>query len=235
MKIDDLEPSEIFYDLPQPLLKGIYIKRLNRFTGILEFENKIIRVHIPNSGRLEEALREGAEAYFFPKKGLKTEGVFQLVKKGEKLISIDARIPNKLIERLLEKKTKNSKVGIKREAKINGRRIDFLIESQKKIWIETKSITLVEDGFGLFPDSPTLRGREHIKELIKIKENKGEGFIIFVVQREDAYKFSPNKRVDPEFSNLLKEAVLKGIRVIAFNCSVGLKRISLNKKLEVIL
>lgn len=235
LKIDDCELREILYDFPQPLLKGIYIKRLNRFTGILELENKIVKVHIPNSGRLEEALREGVEAYFFSKKGLKTEGVLQLVKNGEKFISIDARIPNKLMERLLAKKTENSMVRIKREAKINGKRIDFLIESSKKIWIETKSITLVEDCFGLFPDSPTPRGREHVKELIKIKENEGEGVIVFVVQREDAHKFSPNKKVDPEFSKLLKEAVLKGIKVLAFNCMVGPERISLNKKLEVIL
>lgn len=235
MKLDNSELTEIFYDFPKPLLNGIYIKRLNRFTGILELGNKIIKVHIPNSGRLEEALREGAESYFLPKKALNTEGILQIVKKGEKFISIDARIPNKLVERLLEKEIGNSMVRIKREAKIDGRRIDFLIEGPKRIWIETKSITLVEDGFGLFPDSPTLRGREHVRELIKIKENEGEGVIVFVVQREDAYKFSPNKKIDPEFSKLLKEAVLKGIKVFAFNCLVSLERISLNKRLEVIL
>jgi len=113
--------------------------------------------------------------------------------------------------------------------------MDFLIEDSKRIWIETKSITLVENGFGLFPDSPTQRGREHLKELIKIKEKGEEGIIVFIVQREDAGKFSPNRKIDPEFSDLLKGAVLKGIEVFAFNCSVSLERISLYKRLEVIL
>ncbi len=200
---------------------------------MLKLKNQLIRVHIPNSGRLEEALKEGSEGYFYLKKGLKTDGVLQLVRNGNRFISIDARIPNKLVGRLLEKKL--PKFLLKKEVKINGRRIDFLIEGEKRIWIETKSITLVENGFALFPDSPTRRGREHIKELIKIKDNGGEGVIIFVVQREDAEKFSPNKKIDPEFSMLLSEANLKGIEIIAFNCSVNPERISLNKKLGVLL
>ena len=233
LKIDDFEPFEISYEFP-PLLEGIYLERLNRFTGSLKFENRIVNVHIPNSGRLQEVLKKGRKAYFSPKKGLKTEGFLQLIKEGEKFVSIDARIPNKLMERLLQKMVGKSKI-IKREAKINGRRMDFLIEDSKRIWIETKSITLVENGFGLFPDSPTQRGREHLKELIKIKEKGEEGIIVFIVQREDAEKFSPNRKIDPEFSDLLKGAVLKGIEVFAFNCSVSLERISLYKRLEVIL
>ncbi len=231
-KLEDFTPSEIFYKFPK-LRKGIYIKRLNRFSGLLKLKNEIIKVHIPNSGRLQEALKEGREAYFYFKKKEKTDGVLQLIRNEEKFISVDTRIPNKLVETLLKKKLPD--FSVKKEAQINGRRVDFLIEGSIKIWIETKSITLVENGVALFPDSPTLRGREHIKELIKIKENGGEGAIIFIAQREDAEKFSPNKRIDSEFSRLLSEANLKGIEIIAFNCSVNPERISLNKKLEVIL
>jgi len=81
LKIDDFEPFEISYEFP-PLLEGIYLERLNRFTGSLKFENRIVNVHIPNSGRLQEVLKKGRKAYFSPKKGLKTEGFLQLIKEG---------------------------------------------------------------------------------------------------------------------------------------------------------
>lgn len=232
MNFEDFEPSEIFYNFPQ-LIRGIFLKRLNRFTGLIKLNDQLIRVHIPNSGRLEEALKKEIEGYFYPKNGLKTDGVLQIVRNGNIFISIDARIPNKLVGRFLEKKI--PKFSVRKEVKINGRRIDFLIEGEKRIWIETKSITLVENGLALFPDSPTQRGREHIKELIKIKEKGGEGVIIFVVQREDAEKFSPNKKIDSEFSTLLKDAKSKGVEIHAFNCRVSPKKIFLNKKLEILL
>lgn len=231
--IEEFKPLEIYHDFPQPLLEGIFLKRLNRFTGLLKFKDKIIRVHIPNSGRLEEALKEGLTGYFHPAKGIKTEGVLQLIDNKGKFISIDSRIPNKLIGELLERRLKKERFELKREVKIDSRRIDFLVEGKGRVWIETKSITLVKDGFALFPDSPTLRGREHVKELIKIKKNGDDGIIIFVVQREDAEKFTPNRKVDPEFSALVKEAISEGVEVLAFNCSVSRNRIYLNRKIEV--
>lgn len=231
--IGEFKSFEIHYDFPQPLREGIFIKRLNRFTGLIKFENKIIKVHIPNSGRLEEALKSGFKANFYLRKGLKTEGVLQLVENEGKLISIDARIPNKLIGKFLEKIVQEEKISLKREAKINDKRIDFLIENKDKLWIETKSITLVKNGLALFPDAPTLRGREHLKELIEIKKNGENALIIFVVQRDDAVKFAPNGEVDPEFSLLLKKACSEGVKILAFNCLVKKDRIYLNKKIEV--
>lgn len=213
--------------------EGIFIKRLNRFTGLLRFENEIVKVHIPNSGRLEEALKNGIKANFYRRKGLRTEGVLQLVENEGMLISIDSRIPNKLIGKLLEKVAQKENVSLKKEVKINDRRIDFLIEDRGKVWIETKSITLVKNGFALFPDAPTLRGREHLKELIEINKNGEIAVVIFVVQREDAKKFTPHGEVDPEFSLLLKKAFSEGVKILAFNCLVKKERIYLNKKIEV--
>ncbi len=197
--------------------------------------NKFLKVHIPNSGRLEEVLVEGREVFYYPRSASLTQGVIQLAKGEKGLVSVDSRVPNYLIKNYLERKALKFNLILKKEARIGKRRVDFLLKNSEKIWVETKSITLVKNGIALFPDSPTLRGREQIKELIKIKEEGESAVVIFIVQREDADGFSPNRDVDPDFSEIIWEAKLKGVEIMAFNCSVSLKSIHLNKNLEVIL
>ncbi|MGQ9618528.1 MAG: DNA/RNA nuclease SfsA [Candidatus Aminicenantia bacterium] len=235
---DENEPlklNEVIYKFPKTLLKGILLERINRFTGIIKFYEDYLRVHIPNSGRLEEALKKGRECYFYPLKNPKTEGVLQLVETGNRLVSVDARIPNFLTKKLLEKNLKINKFVLESEVKINRNRIDFLIKKPEKIYIETKSITLVENDTGLFPDSPTKRGREQLKELIKIVEAGENALVVFIVQRDDAVKFSPNWKIDKEFSEILSIAKEKGVNIMAFNCLVSLEEISLKRRLEVLL
>ena len=55
----------------------------------------------------------------------------------------------------------------RREYTYGKSRIDFLLTNQenKKMLLEVKGCTLVEDGIAKFPDAPTLRGKKHLEEL----------------------------------------------------------------------
>jgi sugar fermentation stimulation protein A len=94
-------------------------------------------------------------------------------------------------------------------------------------YIEVKSVTLVEDGVGLFPDAPTERGRKHVSSLRRIVRSGHRAAAVFVVQRPDARAFSPNRLADPDFCRALSEAVESGVETHAFRCRVSRARIEL--------
>ena len=90
--------------------------------------------------------------------------------------------------------------------------------------VEVKSCTLVEGDIALFPDAPTERGRRHLRNLT-YRPRGFEAAIVFIIQRGDAVKFRPNSRLDPEFTEALREAHRSGVEVYAYLCQVTLKSI----------
>ncbi len=65
----------------------------------------------------------------------------------------------------------------------------------------------------MFPDAPTRRGRKHLATLMKLVESGVRAGILFSVQRPDARKIRPHHEMDPEFSQLLREAFEKGVNI----------------------
>ena len=88
--------------------------------------------------------------------------------RGSALSSADARLPNKLVAEALNQKRmpQFASYPVARAEQVFGEsRLDFLLEGPGgKCYVETKSVTLVEDGVGLFPDAPTIQGRETPEE-----------------------------------------------------------------------
>jgi len=87
----------------------------------------------------------------------------------------------------------------------------------------------------MFPNAPTERGRKHLLELIKVRENIGESGVLFLIQMNDVNYFKPNDSMDKLFGDALREAYNNGVDVFAYNCDVRENYISLLKKVTVIL
>jgi sugar fermentation stimulation protein A len=100
-------------------------------------------------------------------------------------------------------------------------------------YLETKSVTLVDGGVGLFPDAPTSRGVKHLGSLSQALAAGHRAVVVFVVQRCDARSFSPNDPADPEFGGALRRAASLGVEVLAFRCRVTEREIVLAQALEV--
>ena len=102
---------------------------------------------------------------------------------------------------------------------------------RKTAFIEVKGVTLEENGNCRFPDAPTERGLKHIKELTDCVNNGYSAYIIFVAQFYGAKSVSPNYDTHPEFGNTLKDAILKGVKVIALDCKVAPDEVFINKEI----
>ncbi|MEM2947693.1 MAG: DNA/RNA nuclease SfsA, partial [Candidatus Bathyarchaeia archaeon] len=59
--------------------------------------------------------------------------------------------------------------------------------------------------------------------------------VLFVIQRDDAYKFTANDEVDPKFGRALREAYKRGVEVYAYSASFVKDRVWLDGKVDVVL
>ena len=225
----------------KPIVKAEFINRPNRFYSNVILDEKEIKVHVPNTGRCKEILIEGCTVFLREESNPTRKTPYDLIAafKGEKLISIDSHIPNKVVEEaLINKRIKGLEKynTILREKTFENSRFDFKISNdEEEYFLEVKGVTLEENGYARFPDAPTERGSKHLGELVKAKRQGYGAGVIFLIQIEDVTKFSPNDATDRKFGDTLRYAKENGVEVFAYNCKVTEDSITLKEPVEIIL
>ncbi len=221
-------------ELHPHLEEGYFITRLNRFAALAEVAGREEMVHVANSGRLRELFEPGRRLLLAPAPGdhRKTRYDLALVDLGHTLVSADARLPNALVAEALAAGRLEPYVAypdVRREVTYGDSRLDLALDGPAgRCYLETKSVTLVEDGgVALFPDAPTSRGVKHLHSLIQAAAEGHQAGAIFVVQRSDAACLSPHDESDPEFGRALRDAREAGVDVLAYRCSVSPEEITL--------
>lgn len=222
------------------MLKARFLERENRFTALVELDGKQVKAHVANSGRLRELFRPGNEVYLIKRDGSHraTKYDLALVRYEDQLVSVDARVPNKVVADAVaagQLADFSQFTVARREVRYGNSRLDLLLEDERnnKCFVEVKSVTLVENGTAMFPDAPTLRGARHLEELAAAV---GEGYhaaVIFLIQRDDALVFTPNDRTDPDFGQKLRAAAGKGVGVYAYRFRVTPELIVITEKVPV--
>lgn len=155
---------------------------------------------------------------------------------GDGWVSVDTTLPNRLVARALEADALDELAGWRLERAeyaLGGSRFDFLLSGDggRKLLLEVKSVTLVEDGEALFPDAITARGARHVEELAEVAGRDGwEAVVLFVLQRDDATRIRAAREIDPEFADALARARDAGVRVLGRRCRVGLEGVALGER-----
>jgi sugar fermentation stimulation protein A len=220
---------------------GRFIRRLTRFSGEAFLGQRCVLAHIPNSGRLGELLVPGKRVLLRRVRGNTRKTTHDLVgvAEGRHWVSIDARLPPRLVEEALNGRGIPGLTGYRveqREVGICGGRLDLcLVGDRGRCYVETKAVTLVMGRTAIFPDAPTERGRRHLLALLGAHRQGWKAAVVFVVQRSDARRFSPNWRTDPQFAKTLVQVAKAGVLVLAFGCQVTRRLVSLTHALPVFL
>ena len=224
------------------IFKAEFINRPNRFHANVKLGEEEIKVHVPNTGRCKELLIPGCTVFLREENNptRKTPYDLMAVYKGEKLISIDSHIPNKVVDEALKnKKIKGLQkyTNILREKTFGKSRFDFKISSDsgEEYFLEVKGVNLQEKGYARFPDAPTERGARHLLELVEAKKQGYGAGAIFLIQLKEVNKFSPNDAGDKEFGEALRYAKANGVDIFAYNCIVTEESIEINEPVEIIL
>lgn len=140
------------------------MERLTRFSASVKVERKNVACYLPNPGRMVELLVPGVEVVLKGALGGERKTSYDLIEvyhKGDK-ISLDSRVPNKLVLEALRNKELSEFSGyssINPEYQYGGTRFDFFLSNgDKSCLLEVKSCTKVREGVALFPDARTVRG-----------------------------------------------------------------------------
>lgn len=194
------------------------VKRVSRVSVLCEKEGVEALFHMTNTGRLLELIYPGATVYVYKRKGVKTDGVVVGVDTRDGPALIDTRTQSRCFELACERGLvpwlQPYKI-VGREVKIGGSRIDYLIEagSDAKGLMELKSaVYLDSDGAAMYPDTVSLRGRDHIMLLTGLPR-KLRRIITFIAAHPAAKYFRPCDEADPMISRLLKAAVEGGVEL----------------------
>jgi sugar fermentation stimulation protein A len=247
-KLNSVSNSGLWIRLPTFLeiegntLEGVFRKRLTRFSAKVEVGGKIVECFLPNPGRLSELLSHGAKVVLKEvfASGRKTVYDIVGVHHGGVVVSVDSRLPNRLVYEALKNGDLPEFAGyteVKLEQRYGCAKFDFLLEGfgLKPCLLEVKSCTLVRDGVAMFPDAPTERGARHVLELAKALRDGYRAAVLFVVQRDDAHVFKPNDDLDPKFGRTLRMAAKDGVEVYAYTASFTGRRLVLGGKIGVVL
>ena len=222
------------------IAEGRFIDRPNRFIAHVEINGQVETVHVKNTGRCRELLLPGTQVFLERSSNPARKTAYDLVcvnKKGRGLINMDSQIPNKAaLEWIKAGHLFQEKIQVTPEKTYGNSRFDLYVCSEKrKAFIEVKGVTLESDNIARFPDAPTERGARHLMELIEAKRRGYGAGVLFLIQLENVYKFSPNDERDSKFGEALRAAKAAGVDIFAYNCLVTEESIEINQEVEIIL
>lgn len=208
----------MFLEIGKDIKRAVFLKRINRFVGQVLVEDRILNVHIADTGRLKEILTEGRTVYISVKNDGKTKGRL-LFAEVEDLILVNTSFHSKIASFIIKDILFNKrKLKIKSEFNYKDSRIDFLVDD--RFLIEVKGCNLAIDNVCLFPDAPTSRGEKHLRHLIEsIKDGYKPMLLILAFRECDC--FFPNFWTDRKFYNTFKEAVDYGLEINIFRIKVN--------------
>jgi sugar fermentation stimulation protein A len=220
--------------------EGRFVARDNRFRVTIEIDGQQVWAHLPNSGRLGELLLPGRRAMLIERHspGRLTHFDLAMIQAEGQWVSMDARLPNDLVEEALRAGRLSALAGytrLKREVTYGASRLDFSLAADgcPPCLLEVKSVTLIVDGLACFPDAVTTRGRRHVEELVVALAEGYRAVVVFVVQRPDAEGFRPHDESDPDFGRALRWAVRQGVEVYAYACRVEPGCVEIDRPLPV--
>lgn len=221
------------------IVKGTFIKRINRFICDVYVDGIKEQVHIKNTGRLTELLHPDVPVFLERSNDPKRKTRFSLiaVSKHGVLVNIDSQAPNVVVAEALAagKLTEFGSVDlVRREMKYRNSRFDLYFEKgERKGFIEVKGVTLEKNGVALFPDAPTSRGKKHLLEMAMAAKEGYMTAIIFLIQMKGCLRFEPNKTMDAFFTESLYEAARHGVQILAYDSIVTEKKIVLDQSVPV--
>ncbi|TMN89129.1 DNA/RNA nuclease SfsA [Pseudoalteromonas phenolica] len=226
------------------LEKATLTKRYKRFLVDLETPNQAFTVHCANTGKMTGCADPGFNAYYSTSDNPKRKYAHSLElteNSAGDLICVNTAIANKMAIEGIEQGTISELHGyahLQPEVKYGqeNSRIDILLEDEHKplCYVEVKSVTLLEDGQGYFPDTQTVRGQKHLRELINITQQGHRAVLLFMVMHTGIKSVKAAAHLDSKYAQLLNDAQTAGVEVIAYNCEISPQKIILKHKIPVL-
>ncbi|MGB1197600.1 MAG: DNA/RNA nuclease SfsA [Thalassotalea sp.] len=227
-----------------PLSRAILIKRYKRFLADITLPDKSVHIaHVANTGAMKGCAETNDIVWYSTSDNPKRKYPFSWEithTQQDHYICVNTLRANQLVEEALNNNIIKELRGfssLQREVKYGteNSRIDILLKFDNKpdTYIEVKSVTLLENHMGYFPDAVTTRGQKHLRELIEMVEQGYRAVLCFAVLHTGINNVQAAKHIDPKYAELLINAINKGVEVIAYKAEISPDELLLTKPLDI--
>ena len=226
------------------LQSATLIKRYKRFLAdVVTPQGETMTIHCANTGAMTGCATPGDTVWYSTSdsKTRKYPHSWELTEtQSGDFICINTLRANMLVREALEtgRITELSAYNqIRAEVKYGSEnsRIDFLLqaEDRRDCYIEVKSVTLLHQGKGYFPDAVTTRGQKHLRELSQIAQSGQRAVLLFAVLHSGINDVLPARHIDARYAELLAQAKQDGVELLGYKARLAPSGITLEHPLQV--
>lgn len=219
------------------------IKRYKRFLADVTLPSgEEITIHCANTGAMTGCATPGDTIWYSTSNNTKRKYPYswELTQTAHgHFICINTLRANQLVAQALTEKhiPELSEYGvIKPEVKYGteNSRIDFFLTQNglPDCFIEVKSVTLLENNQGFFPDAVTLRGQKHLRELMHIAKEGKRAILLFVALHTGIHVASAAAHIDKQYAQLLEETRQSGVEVLCYQADITVQQMALSKQIH---
>ena len=225
-----------------PLKPATLIKRYKRFLAdVTTPEGDEITIHCANTGAMTGCATPGDTVWFSTSNNTKRKypHSWELTQTADNhFICVNTLRANQLVAEALKNKwipelSEYNLIIPEVKYGAENSRIDFFLshDGLSDCFIEVKSVTLLENDRGFFPDTTTLRGQKHLRELTCIAKEGKRAILLFVVLHSGIHVVSAAAHIDKQYAQLLDIAINNGVEVLCYQADISTQKMTLGKQI----
>ncbi|WP_315309694.1 DNA/RNA nuclease SfsA [Pantoea vagans] len=229
-----------------PLKSACLIARYKRFLAdVMTPEGEVLTIHCANTGAMTGCATPGDTIWYSTSNSLTRKYPHSWELTETQLghwICVNTLRANQLVAEALDQDRLPSLAGYShRQAEVKygseKSRIDFLLkaEGRRNCYIEVKSVTLLHEGKGYFPDAVTIRGQKHLRELATVAAEGHRAVLLFAVLHSGIEDVSPARHIDAAYAEQLAQAQREGVEVLAYQADLSAEGMFLKSPIDVTL
>lgn len=215
-----------------PLKSARLVARYKRFLAdVVTPEGKTLTIHCANTGAMTGCATPGDTVWYSTSESLtrKYPHSWEITEtQSGHWICVNTLRANQLVREALDKQRipeLSAYEHCQAEVKYGSEksRIDFLLQAKDKrnCYIEVKSVTLLHQGKGYFPDAVTTRGQKHLRELSAVAAEGHRAVLLFAVLHSGIEDVSPARHIDAAYAEQLVQAQKDGVEVLAYQANLS--------------
>ncbi|KLV06260.1 transcriptional regulator [Photobacterium aquae] len=226
-----------------PLQQATLIKRYKRFLADVTLpDGSVTTIHCANTGAMTGCAEPGNTVWYStsdnPKRKYPCSWELAETAQGH-TICVNTVQANRLVAEAINRDTVTELSGyssLRTEVKYGkeNSRIDILLQAEGKpdCYIEVKSVTLLEEDRGYFPDAVTTRGQKHLRELIDMAQSGNRAILFFAILHSGIENVSVAHHIDPDYFSLIQEAEKAGVEILCYKAVLTQYDIYLERRIN---
>lgn len=228
------------------LTEAVLLKRSKSFLAEVVVGDEVHRtVYCPHAGGMLDAVWAGSRIWLShttnPRR--KYPYTWELVEiKPNHLICVNPMHATLLIQEAIEAgqiEILKDYTSMQLDPVLNTQRLDMCLSNEDedpRCYISVQTVLLGDEiQRGFFPDIRSGRSQKELESLISARRQGHRAVLIYCVQNTHINKIFPADHIDHDYGKLVRQAIIEGVEVIAYNINITTQELTINEPVPVVI